>query len=709
MIESEITNLLSLMTLEEKIGQLVQLSAQNGCLSHEQKTLIEKGYVGSFLNISDPDQIQLAQQISLCKSRLKIPLLFAYDVLHGFKTIFPIPIALASSMDSELVEKVAHGSALEARSNGIHWTFAPMVDVTRDPRWGRVAECPGEDPYLAALLSSSWIKGFQGNTLCSSSLLAACPKHFVGYGAVEGGRDYNTVNIPIQLLKEVYLPAFSEAFKKGAFSTMAAFPAINGLPPAANPYLLKDLLRNELGFKGPVISDWNAVKELIQHGIAENEKEAAQIAINSGIDIDMASGLYLKYLKELVQEGKVKQETIDKAVLRVLCFKHKLGLFSSPYPQVEKNNKEFQPLIQTNREIALEAAQKSVVLLKNEQAILPIAPNISSIALIGPFSTEKKEHLGPWPAIGDPQEVVTLAEGMKEYAPPGTKIVVARGSDYFSSSKEQLQQAIEIAQKSQLIIAAVGEKARMSGEAASRAFLDLPAGQSQLLETLLQIGPPVIIVVFSGRPLDLCKFISGAKAVIQAWFLGTQTGRALGQILFGLCNPSGKLPISFPRSVGQIPIYYRHLATGRPSGWSIPCSGYIDQATTPLFPFGYGLSYTTFHYSFPRLNLTRITPDKILEVYVEIENRGNIAGEEIIQLYIRDATASISRPIKELKAVRRVCLQPGEKQTVKFSISPSDLAFIDFEGEKKLEAGRFFLWVGPNSIEGQKTHFELMV
>ncbi|WP_048810002.1 glycoside hydrolase family 3 N-terminal domain-containing protein [Candidatus Methylacidiphilum infernorum] len=705
--EPTLTALLSRMTLEEKIGQLVQLPPKGDFLDHELKTLIEKGHVGSFLNISDPEQIQEAQEISLRKSRLKIPLLFAFDVLHGFKTLFPIPLALASSMDPSLVEKIARGSAQEARSYGIHWTFAPMLDITRDPRWGRVAECPGEDPYLASLLCAGWIKGFQGNALSSSSLLASCPKHFVGYGAVEGGRDYNSANVSLKQLKEIYLVPFLEAFKTGSFSTMAAFVAINGLPPAANPYLLKDLLRKEIGFKGPVISDWNAVKELVHHGIAENEKEAAQIAINSGIDIDMASGLYLKYLKELVLEGKVQIDTIDQAVLRVLSLKHKLGLFSVRSPQVEPNKENLQAIIKTNREIALEAAINSVVLLKNENALLPLSPSIRTIALIGPFGTEQKEHLGPWPGIGDPQQVVSLAEGMKAHAPLGVKIAVARGCDFFTSSQEELRQALEMAKKAEVIIVAVGEKASMSGEAASRAFLELPKAQQKLIDILLQIGLPVIMVVFSGRPLDLSPFFYRVKGIIQAWFLGSETGNALGRILFGFSNPSGKLPISFPRSVGQIPIYYSHLPTGRPSGWSIPSTGYLDQKISPLFPFGYGLSYTSFHYGFPTLNHTRIGPDDVLEVYVEIENSGEKAGEEIVQLYIRDAVASISRPLKELKGVKKIFLNPGEKQKVKFSLFPSDFAFVDFEGKRKIEGGRFFLWVGPNAVEGKKVQFEL--
>ncbi|KIE58943.1 beta-glucosidase [Methylacidiphilum kamchatkense Kam1] len=705
---SDVRAILSRMNLEEKIGQLVQLSPKDGMLSEELKTLIQKGKVGSFLNLTDPSQIEEAQRIASHKSRLHIPLLFAFDVLHGFKTIFPIPIALASSMDAELIEQVARASAKEARAFGIHWTFAPMLDVCRDPRWGRVAESPGEDPFLASLLSSAWIKGFQGTNLSSSSLLAACPKHFVGYGAVEGGRDYNSVTISYRLLQEIYLPPFLQAFKQGAFATMAAFVAINGLPPAANSQLLKDLLRKDIGWEGPVISDWNAVRELVHHGIAENEKAAVAIAINSGIDIDMASGLYSQYLEELLKEGKVKEETIDDAVQRVLTLKNKLGLFTQePHPlKIDQNR--WQTILKTNKQIALEAAKKSVVLLKNEDGLLPIAPSIRSIALIGPFSEERKEHLGPWSAIGDGNEVITLAEGLKRYAPRGTKINVVEGCNRFRHGTVDYQQALKIAQSSQLIVAAVGEKANMSGEAASRAFLDFPTQQQQLIEALLETKVPVVLIVFSGRPLDLSRIIAKTKAILQAWFLGTETGEALGQILFGLYNPSGKLPITFPRSVGQIPIYYAQLPTGRPANRSFPSSRYIDQSTTPLFPFGYGLSYTTFHYSFPTLNRSRINYHQTLEIQTEIENTGTVPGEEIVQLYIRDPVASISRPLKELKGIQRVFLNPGEKQKIKFTISSEDLAFIDYEGKRKIEPGRFFLWVGPNSTEGKRAQFDLI-
>ncbi|WP_237394658.1 beta-glucosidase BglX [Methylacidimicrobium sp. AP8] len=699
--------LLSRMTIEEKVGQLVQMAPSRaaGRLSSEEKRRVREGRVGSFLNWRHPAGMAEAQRLAREESRLGIPLLFAFDILHGFHTVFPIPLALAATWNPPLVEEVARLSAREGRAAGIHWTFAPMVDVCRDPRWGRIAEGPGEDPFLASELASAWVRGFQGEDLASRERVAACAKHFVGYGAGEGGRDYAAVDLSLGKLLEVYLPPFAAAVRAGAASVMAAFPSINGLPAAANPFLLQTLLRRKLGFRGVVVSDWNAVGELPVHGVAADVEEAARLALEAGVDVDMASGLFAEKLPGLIRAGKVPVSLLDQAALRVLELKAQLGLWSSP-PEPQAASRT-GPLPAASRGLALRAAREAIILLRNQDELLPLPPRLRSIAVVGPLADDRKNPLGPWPGAGREEDVVTVLEGIRSRAPAGTRVLFAPGCAVDDPSTAGFAEAVSLAKSAEIVVAVVGEPARMSGEAASRADLGLPRPQEELVRALVETGRPVVAILCSGRPLALPWIAEHLPAVLAAWFLGVESGNALADILFGISGPVGRLPVTVPRSVGQIPIYYGRTNTGRPPGSGRDVSGYIDLPESPLFPFGYGLAYTRFAYREIRVAPPVVRRGQSLEASVIVANAGLRAGAETVQLYLRDRVASRTRPVAELKAFQRVSLEPGEERRIRFSLPSETLAFIGPDGELRWEAGDFELRIGPSAASGPTAAFRL--
>jgi len=689
-IEKRVEDLLGRMTLEEKVGQMCQY--KYGESPEKYKEMIKNGRIGSILSESGIELLNKLQKIAVEKTRLGVPLIFGYDVVHGYVTVFPIPLALASSWDPDLIRKVASISAAEAASEGQHWTFAPMVDIARDPRWGRIAEGAGEDPFLGSVMAKAWVEGFQGKDLADPRTVVACPKHYVAYGGAEGGRDYNTVDISERTLREVYLPPFKAAIVDAKAGTiMSAFNDLNGIPASANPYTLTKILRDEWGFEGFVVSDWNAIRELMNHGIAGTPEEAAKEALTAGVDMDMMGDIYQETLVRLVKEGKIPEKLIDESVRRILRIKFMLGLFERPYADPSLAKKII--LSQENIEAAREAACKSIVLLKNEGDLLPLEKDIDSIAIIGPLADDKNEPLGPWSGIGKPENVVTVLEGIKNKVSEDTKVLYAKGCGIEDISKEGFKEAVEIASRAEVAIVVVGESKKMSGEAASRSSLDLPGVQEELVKEVYNTGVPVVEVLMNGRPLAISWSAEHVPAILETWFLGIQAGNAIADVLFGDYNPGGKLPVSFPRTTGQVPIYYNHKNTGRPQFRSL----YIDLPASPLFPFGYGLSYTRFEYENLRIEPSRIKVDGKTEISVDVRNVGERTGDEVVQLYLRDEVASVTRPIKELKGFKRITLKPGEKRTVKFTIKSEHLSFLNREMKRVVEPGTFQIMIGASS------------
>jgi len=689
-IEKRVEDLLGRMTLEEKVGQMCQYKYSKSPEKYEE--MIKNGRIGSILNESGIELLNKLQKIAVEKSRLGIPLIFGHDVLHGYVTIFPIPLALASSWDPDLIRKVASISAAEAASEGLNWTFAPMVDIARDPRWGRIAEGAGEDPFLGSVMAKAWVEGFQGKNLADPSTVVACPKHYVAYGGAEGGRDYNTVDISERTLREVYLPPFKAAIVDAKAGTiMSAFNDLNGVPASANPYTLTKILRDEWGFEGFVVSDWNAIRELMNHGIAGTPEEAAEEALTAGVDMDMVGDVYQETLVRLVKEGKIPEKLIDESVRRILRIKFMLGLFERPYADPSLAKKII--LSWENIEAAREAACKSIVLLKNEGDLLPLEKEIDSIAVIGPLADDKNEPLGPWSCIGKPENVVTVLEGIKNKVSEDTEVLYAKGCGIEDTSKEGFKEAVEIASRAKVAIVVVGESKKMSGEAASRSSLDLPGVQEELVKEVYNTGVPVVEVLMNGRPLAISWSAEHVPAILEAWFLGIQAGNAIADVIFGDYNPGGKLPVSFPRTTGQVPIYYNHKSTGRPR---FRCR-YIDLPASPLFPFGHGLSYTQFEYENLRIEPSRIKVDGETEISVDVRNVGERTGDEVVQLYLRDEVASVTRPIKELKGFKRITLRPGEKRTVKFTINSEHLSFLNREMKRVVEPGTFQIMIGASS------------
>lgn len=708
----KIDSLLSIMTLEEKIGQLTLYTSDydvtGPTIREGYKEDIKQGKVGAIFNAFGAEYTRMLQEMAVEETRLGIPLLFGYDVIHGHKTIFPIPLGESASWDLEAIEKSARIAAIEASAEGLHWTFAPMVDIARDPRWGRIAEGSGEDTYLTTEIALARVRGFQGDDLYDLSTVLACTKHFVGYGAGLAGRDYNTVDMSDRVLREVYLPPFKATVDAGVASFMTSFNELDGVPATGSHYLLTEILRNEWGFEGFVVTDYTSINEMVPHGIVANEYEAGALAINAGVDMDMQGGVYQEHLAELVKKGEVEEEQINKAVRRILEMKYKLGLFEDPYRYSNVDREKEMVMTEEHLDAARDVARKSIVLLKNEAQTLPLKKDIKTLAVIGPLADNKKEMIGSWSAAGDWSKSVTLLEGIKAAVSPNTKILFAQGTNINDDATQGISEAVKTAKKADAIVLAIGEEALMSGEAASRASIDLPGKQLQLAQELHKTGKPVIVVLMSGRPLTINWLDENAPAILETWFLGTQAGHAIADVLFGDYNPSGKLPVTFPRSVGQIPLFYNNKNTGRPISDEKYTSKYLDIPNTPLYPFGYGLSYTYFTYSNLKLNKPQYTMDEQIDVTVTVTNSGDMKGEEVVQLYIRDLVGSVTRPVKELKAFEKIALAPGESQQVNFTLSKDDLAFYTRNMEFKAEPGDFKVFVGTNSEECLEADFKLL-
>jgi len=711
-VEHRIDSLLSLMTLEEKLGQLNQrvggYDHATGAIREEDARMLRDGRVGAYLGVVGAERTRRLQKIAVEESRLGIPLLFGLDVIHGFRTTFPIPLAEAATWNPELIEQAARVAAVEATAAGIHWTFAPMVDIARDPRWGRIAEGAGEDPYLGSVMAAAKVRGFQGTNLKHAHSLLACAKHFAAYGGAEGGRDYNTVDVSERTLREIYLPPFKAAVEAGVGTLMCSFNEIGGVPSSGNRWLLTDVLRDEWKFNGFVVSDWESILEMINHGVGATRTDVGVLAINAGVDMDMVSGIYAQELVEAVRGGRVAEATVDRAVRRVLRAKFALGLFDNPYRNCDTAREKTAMVTPEHLALARRVAQQAIVLLKNTNNLLPLSKSLRHVAVLGPLADDRNEPRGPWAAEGRPEDVVTVLEGVRAKLPPSTQVSYVKGCEIVGDSGMEFDRAVRAARSADAVIVVVGEKETMSGEAASRAFIDLPGRQEDLLKALLAAGKPLVVVVMSGRPLALSWLADHADALVQAWFLGSQSGHALADVVFGDVNPSGKLPVTFPRTLGQVPLYYNHKNTGRPPVDSLKyTSKYIDAPTTPLFPFGFGLSYTTFAYSNLRLSTSSIPPRQVVVVKIDVANTGKRDGEEVAQLYIRDEVAGVTRPVKELKGFRRVALRAGEKKTVEFTVTPDDLAFYGLDMKRMVEPGWFTVMVGGSSASLLATRFEV--
>ncbi|HYK20682.1 MAG TPA: beta-glucosidase BglX, partial [Pyrinomonadaceae bacterium] len=707
-VEQRVNALLARMTLEEKLGQLQQLDGEgNGNFRPEHLELIRKGLLGSTLNVRGAQRTNEVQRVAMNESRLKIPVLFGFDVIHGYRTIFPIPLGEASSWDPSSAERSTAVAAQEANNAGLRWTFAPMVDIARDPRWGRISEGAGEDPYLGAAFARARVRGFQGNDYSAPDKILACAKHWVAYGAAEGGRDYNTTDLSEQTLREIYFPPFKAAVDAGVGTLMSSFNAINGVPASGNPFTLTKVLRQEWKFDGFVVSDYTAVTEMINHGIAANEEDAAAAALNAGVDMEMVSRSFNTFGPQLLKQNRLSMATIDEAVRRILRIKFRLGLFDHPYTDEARESGAL--LRPESLRLAREIAGRSMVLLKNDRNVLPLDKNIRSIAVIGPLADDRRAPLGWWSGDGKEENTITPLAGIKAKVSPQTKVGYAKGCEVKGDSTAGFQEAIDLAKGSDVAVVFVGELAEMTGEAASRSSLDLPGRQLELVQAIHATGKPTIVVLVNGRPLTIGWVVNNVPAILESWMGGTQSGNAIADILFGDVNPGAKLPVTFPRTVGQVPIYYNHMNTGRPPAADNRYnSKYIDVPWTPQFPFGFGLSYTEFKISNLQLSAPRIDANGKLMVSVEVENVGRRAGDEVVQLYIRDPVASMTRPVKELKGFQRVTLQPGEKRRVEFTLDREQLGFWNREMRYVVEPGEFRIMVGSSSEDVIEAKFEVV-
>ncbi|HKO95597.1 MAG TPA: beta-glucosidase BglX [Pyrinomonadaceae bacterium] len=706
-VEQRINSLLARMTLAEKLGQLQQLDGEaNGNFRPEHLELVRKGLLGSTLNVRGVARTNQLQRVAMNESRLKIPLLFGFDVIHGYRTVFPIPLGEAATWDPATVERSAAIAAKESRASGVHWTFAPMVDIARDPRWGRIAEGSGEDPFLGSVMARARVLGFQGKDYSADDKVVACAKHWVGYGAAEGGRDYNTTNLTERDLREIYFPPFKAAVDARVGTFMSAFNDLDGIPTSANPFTLTRVLRGEWNFDGIVVSDYESVKELMNHGLAADERQAVEAGLKAGVDMEMVSRLYNKHGAELLKERKLSAASINEAVRRILRIKFRLGLFEKPYAdETRESNSVFTP---QNLVAAREVAARSLVLLKNEGDVLPLSKTLKSIAIVGPLADSQKDVIGSWTGDGKPEDAVTLLAGIKSKLSPQTVVKHAKGCEINDDSTAGFDEAIRIARDSDAVIVAVGESAEMSGEAASRSSLDLPGRQLDLVKAIRATGKPVVVVLMNGRPMTISWLVENVPSILETWFAGTQAGNAIADVLFGDVNPGGKLPVTFPRSVGQVPLYYNYKNTGRPPDEKNKyTSKYLDVPWTPQFPFGYGLSYTQFKITNLRLSTPSIGRTGKLTVAVDIENVGKRAGDEVVQLYVRDMAASVTRPVKELKGFQRLTLQAGEKKQVEFTLGPEQLGLYDRMMRFVVEPGVFKVMVGPNSADLIETTFEV--
>ncbi|MCC8172016.1 MAG: beta-glucosidase BglX [Parabacteroides sp.] len=710
-IEHRVDSVLSLMTLEEKIGQMSQFSADwdvtGPVMNHDFEAYLEKGLVGSIFNAYTVDGVRKLQEQALAHSRLKIPVLFGYDVVHGFRTIFPMPLAESCSWDLKGMYRTAAIAAAEAASEGICWTFAPMVDIIRDARWGRVMEGAGEDPYLGSLIAVARVQGFQGGpkwqSLNDLNTVLACAKHFAAYGAAEGGRDYNTVDLSERTLYDVYFPPFYASVKAGVATFMASFNEIGGVPSTASSYLFRDVLRDEWQFRGFVVTDYTGINELVPHGVAADEAEAAVLAANAGMDMDMTGAVFIKYLGDAVASGKVSEATIDNAVRPVLEMKFLLGLFDDPYRYLDKQREKETIMKPEFLQVARESAARSIVLLKNKREFFPIPKNRRlTVALIGPMVKDKTSLNGEWAGKGDRQQSVSLYEGlMDKYKGGKVKFVYAQGCDLTTDDRSDFDNALAVARSADMVIAAMGEDFNWSGEAASRTDIRLPGVQQELLKRLKALNKPLGLILMNGRPLDLSWEDENVDAIMEAWYLGTMAGHGIADVMAGDYNPSAKLTLSFPRTVGQLPLYYNYKNTGRPLPPDNPKtdykSSYLDSPNSPLYPFGYGLSYTTFAIGKARLDKTSFGPGQSVTLSADVTNTGKYAGELIVQLYIRDKVGSVTRPVKELKGFHKIALKQGETQRVTFTIGEDELAFYGADMQLRAEPGEFAAWIAQSS------------
>ncbi len=730
-IERKVDSVLDLMTLDEKIGQMNQYSGDFAVTGEVADTkageYLKQGMIGSTFNVYGADLIRTKQEQNLQYSRLKIPILFAADVIHGLETIFPIPLAEACSWDLDLMQRTARIAAEEATASGIAWNFAPMIDISTDPRWGRVMETSGEDVFLMTQVARARVKGFQHinnyKDLSKNNTMMACAKHFVGYGAGQGGRDYHTVDISERTLFETHLPPFHAAVEEGVASVMTAFNEVNGVPATGNKYIFQDILRDGWDFNGMVLTDYTAIMEMVPHGFARDLKHASQLALEAGVDMDMISEGYVTYLKELVEEGKVNEQQIDVAVSRILEMKFLLGLFDDPFRYNDAEREKEVVFSDEHLQVARESAQRSVVLLKNENNILPLEKDVAKrVALIGPFFNERESLNGEWAIKGDRNKSVTLMEGMQEkYANSSVAFTYAKGTDLpvIDRSTQRVStlnvpdrsgfaEALRAAQNSDVVLVAMGEKYHWSGEAASRTDITLPGNQRELLKELKKTGKPIVLVLFNGRPLDLSWEDENLDAIVEAWYPGTMAGHAVADVIAGDYNPSAKLVMSFPRNVGQIPVFYNQKNTGRPFDEDNPTdykSFYIDTPNSPLYPFGFGLSYTSFEYSNAMISAPEFQRGGIITVSVDVTNTGNMDGEEVVQMYIHDKVGSVTRPVKELKGFQKIHLEKGETKTVDFVIDEETVKMYDIDMEWVAEAGEFDVWLASSS-DDESNHLE---
>ncbi len=707
-----IDELMSQMTLDEKIGQLTLYTSD---MDHTGPFIrdhyledIRAGRVGAIFNAYTAEYTRNLQRMAVEETRLGIPMLFGYDVIHGHRTIFPIPLGETASWDMAAIEESARIAAREATAEGLHWTFSPMIDVTRDPRWGRIAESSGEDPFLTAQVARAKVRGYQGDDLRDLNTMLATAKHFAAYGAPQAGRDYHTVDMSELVLRNKYLPPFKATVEEDIATFMTAFNDLFGVPATGSEYLLTQVLREEWGFEGFVVTDYTSINEMVPHGFARDYKHAGELAINAGVDMDMQGAVYNDFLAELVAEGKVNEQTINEAVRRILMMKYKLGLFEDPYRYSNPQREAELVMTEENLEFARDFSRKSIVLLKNDDNTLPLSDDVSSIALIGPMADNQRDLIGSWSAAGDYTKSVTLRQGIINRQGDRTHINYAQGTTVLEEDRSGFAEALEAASQSDVVIMALGEHYWQSGEAASRSMIDLPGLQEELFNEIVEMGKPVIVVLMKGRPLTLENVDEKASAILETWFLGTTTGDAITDVLFGDYNPSGKLPVTYPRNVGQIPIFYNARNTGRPLSDSKFTSKYLDVSNSPLYPFGYGLSYTTFDYSDIRLNNAEMPMNGTLQASVTITNTGERFGEEVVQLYTRQLVGSITRPLKELKGFEKIALEPGESREVTFELTWQDLAFYNINNEFRAEPGEFHLFIGKSSEEVKQTSFTLL-
>ena len=727
-IESKVDSLIAIMTIEEKVGQM---NMYNGFwevtgpaptegfkeLRYEQ---LKKGWVGSMLNVRGVKDVKTVQKIVVEESRLGIPLIIGLDVIHGYKTLSPIPLAEAASWDLMAIEKSASIAAEQASASGINWTFAPMVDISRDPRWGRVMEGAGEDPFLASKIAYSRVKGFQGEDLSAINTIAACSKHFAAYGFIESGKEYNSADIGTSTLYNVVLPPFKATVDAGVKTFMNSFNELNGIPATADYYLQRELLKKEWNFNGYVVSDWASIRELINWGHAKDQKDAALKAVTAGSDMDMESSVYLEELVQLVKNNKVDEALINDAVKRILRVKYELGLFDDPYKYCDEQREKEVISKEEHQLAALDMAKKSIVLLKNENNLLPLKKEGQIVALIGALADDKNSSLGSWRIGSDDNTAISVLEGMKKYE--GNKLLFERGPEFFegvteftqeikenTNDKTRLKEAVETAKKADVVVMVLGEHGFQSGEARSKTNLDLPQIQQELLEEVYKVNPNIVLVLNNGRPLTINWADNNIPSIVEAWQLGTQTGNAVAQVLYGDYNPSGKLPMTFPRSVGQIPIYYNYKNTGRPtdSENNVFWSHYIDEENTPLYPFGHGLSYSTFTYSNLELDKKTMSKEESIKVSINLTNTSEISGKEVVQLYIRDLVSSITRPVRELKGFELVELNAGETKTIEFKLNKDTLGYYNNSGEYVVEEGEFKVFIGGSSITSLESEFEI--